>query len=1310
MRIKDEWHQVRRFLRIIFITLITNHIALPAIGSVFKKGFTNDIYFDDQQRFYAGEQGVFLATGGLLKKILDSEELGEISSIVQVHYNFLLVSNLNGDVALFQISSQDVIFKSSVSSSNFCHSFKIYEEKHVLGQCGNTLYSFYISESTFDFREFAHDPLKSTVKYYDISLNNEVLVVDNDGFFHIFSNGKVRTKKIDLLKSCNIFYIKKYLVCESLDNINLISILNFSILMLKRSEYLDSSDILMKANDTHVVAIGEKIKLLHFDIENINFEDVLSFEHKFKMIDSIRKVFLKDNNLILLDSYEGVLEVPTMARAAITSDNSVFSDINLLKVVYNNSENDLIALSGGKIVRRTSSEVINISGINHINIHNNYLLAANTLSGEVYKVERSDSYGAAPVVSLLKNAERIISLENSLLLINSDGYIEWYLNDSLYTNKLIELSDMHIFDALKLENSLFFVTQKSGILEYHESSDSWTTWSIPGALTTITNCMIEDASGVIWICTDGKGLGYLDKATQSVVFIDSQFTGNSLFIRDAVEDTQGYLWLMTNTGLVRYDHKNQTTFKFGPEESIDDTDFEIAASINLADDQILVAGDQNNYKIDTRKMNAFVEQRRKHKYKALMVGLDITSRNSQHSVSEDSRLSRAIYEKLPLEFDYSEYIFQLEFASNSFLNSRILGFEYRLKGLTDAWTKATPEQSQVTFSTLPSGKYQFEVRVHDPKSFETQPITSVNIVVHPPFWLTWQAYLLYCITFLLLVWAGYQYRVKKLAELNDDLQRQVVKQSERVIQSNKRIKAVLNNMQHLFANVSHELRTPLSLIAGPLELVEDAVDTSKVKKEFDIIERNKNKLNELIDQLLAISKLNLSTFEGVEKIVLSDTVPFLVEPFSTLAKTRGMKLKFDANLCHATTYLTPGALDSVVNNLLSNAVKYGEEHSTITVFATCDEDKFTFSVHNVGEPLSPEQLDMIFNRFVRLERHEQVEGEGLGLSILNEIVLANGGKMSATSNRKTGTVFEVQLSLIDLDEEPSLSTETVCAQPKFELEPATSEVEIAPATSDDKRPHVLIVDDSHEMANFLQRALGADFACTQASNGHEAFQLAKQLLPDLILTDLMMPLVDGVELLKLVRSDENLSHIAVILMTAKEGDESRINAWSAYADDFVPKPFKVSELKLRLQRTLKLREALKRRYTESLDIQIEDKTNDEFTLHFSHPKDQAFYDNFIDVIANNYSDERFNRKAAADAMAVSERQLNRRLGSLIEYNFTEILRAYRLVEAKKLLREGKQIAETSYQVGFSSPSYFTNCFKQRFGVTPSQFVAELFAA
>ena len=514
----------------------------------------------------------------------------------------------------------------------------------------------------------------------------------------------------------------------------------------------------------------------------------------------------------------------------------------------------------------------------------------------------------------------------------------------------------------------------------------------------------------------------------------------------------------------------------------------------------------------------------------------------------------------------------------------------------------------------------------------------------------------------------------------------------------------INKLKSSFiANVSHEFRTPLTIISGVANQLKDKLTHEDDRKKIDIITRNSRRLLGLINQLLDISKIDSGYF--TLKITNNNFGHFInpiIESFAFLAKQKKIRFERTLKCSNKDLWFDKDALEKIISNLLSNSVKYTSPEGEIKLRISCDRKTLHIIIKDTGEKLTEEELNKIFERFY--QKDTNAEGIGLGLALIKELVQLHKGKISAKSERKW-TVFEVEIPI----DKASYSENEIYDVPKEEsvkeaLSAENQPVEnntagvAQPVQNPDNKARVLIVDDNTDMLDYMTEILQDGYNVIKAKNGEEALKKALKRIPDIVISDVMMPGTNGFQLCKNLKNNFITSHIPVVLLTAKAGIENKIEGTKCGADDYIVKPFNEELLLLRIENLLSDRKKLKEKYSQTQRKEIiELATNN---------ADEQFLRQIDKILHKHLSDSDFTASEFAGMLHVSRMQLHRKLKALTGLSTTEFIRSQRLKKASEIIKNTDiSISEVCYEVGFNSPAYFSKCFKDVFGCSPSEYAA-----
>lgn len=520
------------------------------------------------------------------------------------------------------------------------------------------------------------------------------------------------------------------------------------------------------------------------------------------------------------------------------------------------------------------------------------------------------------------------------------------------------------------------------------------------------------------------------------------------------------------------------------------------------------------------------------------------------------------------------------------------------------------------------------------------------------------------------------------------------------LQKAEQLKSVEEMKNRFFANVTHELRTPLSLIISPVEqLLQKRQGDELLKKALGTVQRNASSLLQLINQLLDLTKLESGNMKKINyKGEINLFIAQIIDTFSSYAEERKVKVVFNKTANEDLWIFDAEKLEKIIYNLISNAIKFSPPDTEINIAAKMEEEMLRLDVHDQGMGIPEDMLDAVFERFVQADNGAHVySGTGIGLSLVKELTEFLGGTIRLESEQGKGSSFTLSIPLtkdllsVDGIEAAEIESFPPASIPVLSLFNPTSVKE----RKERKHPEtILLVEDHPELMDFIGTMLSDHYQVLSAANGAEAWEICQREMPDLVISDVMMPLMGGFELCELIKSSTETDHIGVILLTARSAAESKIEGLSCGANDYLTKPFHFQELMLRIQNFLTYQQTLRNNHQKEL-ISLEPAEEGTKT----HP----FLMKLYLQIENNLDNSEFTIDHLASELAVSSRTLNRKLSSLIGVSANEVIKNFRLKRAAELLAAGRNISETAYEVGFESPSYFGQCFKNVYSITPSEF-------
>jgi len=829
-------------------------------------------------------------------------------------------------------------------------------------------------------------------------------------------------------------------------------------------------------------------------------------------------------------------------------------------------------------------------------------------------------------------------------------------------------------------------------------------------------CVFQGTNGKIWVGTN-QGLHQLKKGTtqyQSVNTENDLIRGNQ--INAITEDSKGDLWMATDKGLVKF-NTNQDKNNIKLFERIDGLPYEGSISAPLfrsKSGKIFVPskyGSQNGFYCfhpDSIIVNTNIPQ---------VVITDFNVRNDPFDL--DSNITSIKH----IQLSHSENYFSFEFAALDYVNPEKNQYAYKLDGIDEEWINSGNRRF-ANYTSVPPGEYTFWVKGSNNDGYWNETGTSISVTILPPLWKTWWAYVIYALTVIAVLWSIVHYYLKRQRLLHTLAIEQV---------ETDKLKELDTMKSRFFANISHEFRTPLTLILGPLQNLLSQSKDDKTKQDLSLIQRNASRLKNLINQLLSLSKLESGKMklQAREENIVA-LVNGYVQSFESLAKQKKIDLVFKSDEKNIPVYVDKDKIEKILYNLLSNAFKFtgigGRINVQVGTTPTADWSVKTadyegpcvrIKISDTGHGIPPEKLPHVFDRFYQADDSytKDDESSGIGLTLTKELVEIHHGDITVESKIGKGTNFCVILPKGKEHLKPEeIVSETIITVEREELQESVSKLEFIESDliTDDHlyqdevdgkkdKPCILIVDDNADLRTYLRGYLDQLYLISEAQDGEKGFTNATEEIPDLIISDVMMPRMDGYELCKKLKTDERTSHIPVILLTARASKESRIEGLETGADDFIIKPFDGDELLVRIKNLLEQRKRIGSLIKERLQ-----KSNlpGHFIIEDSGitSMDEQFLKRAFKTVKEHYSDSEFNVQEFSREMHMSRNQLHLKIRALTQQTPVDFIRMYRLNRAAGLIeKKSATIAEIAYDVGFSSPSYFSECFRKQFGVLPSEF-------
>ena len=848
-------------------------------------------------------------------------------------------------------------------------------------------------------------------------------------------------------------------------------------------------------------------------------------------------------------------------------------------------------------------------------------------------------------------------------------------------DRIPELNGKFVYDIKEDSyGNLWLATYANGAYCYDVSARRWKNYvfdaedekSLPYDKVL---SVFEDSYRQIWLTTQGGGFCLFHPDTETFTRYGLKDGLPNDVVYQIVEDDDRFLWLTTNNGLVRFDPKTMEMKVFSTANGLPTNQFNYRSGFKDEAGNIYLGSINGFVAFDPR---TFAENRQ---VPAVAI-TDFLLFNKEVPVGEtDSPLKSSITfsDKVVLTADQNSFSFRI--AALSYQAPRMNKLMYKLEGFDEGWL-TIGESPLVTYSNLGYGDYVFKVKASNSDGVWNEQETSLHLSILPPFYLSGWAYCFYVLFFMgCLVCVIFYFKRRNYRKQH--------RQMEMLEQEKER--EVYHAKIDFFTNVAHEIRTPLTLIKGPLEniILKKEVD-SETKEDLYIMKQNTERLLNLTNQLLDFRKTETRGFRL--NFTECDVVAVLRETylrFTSLAKQKGLDFILELPQECFMADVNQEALTKIISNLLNNGVKYASTYLRISL--ETDEKVFHIRTFNDGEMIPDTMKEEIFKPFVRLDKEDEVTtGTGIGLALSRSLAELHQGSLMMEKGE------EVNCFCLTLPVNQD-STITLSAENVSQVEENSCGWEQEETDTKEKKPMILVVEDNPDMLAFIRKQLTTEYSVLTAMNGIEALAVLDNHYVNLVVSDVMMPQMDGFELCKTIKSDLSYSHIPVVLLTAKTNIQSKIEGLELGADADIEKPFSVEYLLANISSLIHNREKLRQTFAKSPFVAAN-------TMALTKA-DEEFIWKLNDIIQANLHNPEFSMEDMADALKMSRSSFYRKIKGVLDLSPNEYLRLERLKQAAQLLKEGKsRVNEICYTVGFNSPSYFSKCFLKQFGVLPKDFI------
>ena len=872
----------------------------------------------------------------------------------------------------------------------------------------------------------------------------------------------------------------------------------------------------------------------------------------------------------------------------------------------------------------------------------------------------------------------------------------------------------------KTVNRINIMNNKTGIRSIKESRDGimWigtygagvvtyntTTKKVDFRPTTFVPRVVNDIlihGDEVWLSTQGEGLMVYNRRTKKGTIYNETNGLNSNYIRSLAIDKSGKIWLASSKGITKVNPLTREIENFSSQDGIQSREFSERSVANLPNGLLAFGGfiglnifdPLNVTKNDKCPPVIFTK---------LLVFNEVITPSESKNTNSPLKENITLTDKIVL--NYNQSVFTIEFIGINYNANQKIQYAYFLEGSDKKWNHLG-NQNSVTFRNLLPGEYTFKVKASSPDAvWSDKNIASIDIIIRPPFWKTFWAYLIYFIilSFILyFVWLFFTTRIRAANHLK--------------IERAKRDKEEELHQEKLqfFTNISHEFRTPLTLIIGPLEKMQMDETEEEKKTHLKLMLRNAKRLLGMVNQLLDFRKtergqMKLKVWKQDMILIISE----IMLSFDELRKQKDIDFEFIHEQDTLLAWFDAEFLNKSLFNLLSNAFKFTNNSGKISVSVAVkkdllENDEVEIIITDNGKGIQQYEIKSIFDRFYQgKEQSNMQQGSGIGLHLVKNLIELHHGTIDVESIPNVETAFKITLPIeksayleSELKDESEQNINYEKTEDIVNADVSETEKTDVEKFRNHNKKRILIVEDNQDIRSYIHSILGIKYAVEEAENGAIAIEMVALNNYDLIISDLMMPEMDGIEMCKRLKTSIETNHIPIIILTAKSDIENKIEGLKIGADSYITKPFHPEHLMVRVSKLIELRELLKERYSRKISLGDLNKPDPESTS-----PDELFLQKTISIILEKLNETDFNGDSLAYELGISRMGLHRKIKALTGQSTGEFIRNIRLKKACEFLSiPGKNISEVCYDVGFNSPSYFTTCFTEAFKMTPSEYV------
>ena len=860
-----------------------------------------------------------------------------------------------------------------------------------------------------------------------------------------------------------------------------------------------------------------------------------------------------------------------------------------------------------------------------------------------------------------------------------------------WVNKLYLDKKGHLWIATVYGLSCFII-EKNKFINYNTQTNSKMS-------NNMIHSIAEDNEGNIWFGTD-NGLNYLNTSNGDIKVFTTDNNLISNRIKGLVFTGKNSLWISDNQGISCFNTQNYLVKSYNMQDGLQSDEFNSRSYFLSKDNEVFFGG--------TKGINIFkpdmINSKRQHN-NIILTDLKLYDQQVliNRKINDRIILPKSLNYLNEINLSYSDKSITIEFSIPEFFAGKKLFVSSYLDGFDTKWQNLPAGSRSVTYTNLDSGKYTLHLKTGKANNELEGAEKKLTIIIHPPFWKTWWAYLIYSIFIALSFFMIF----RSLKTRNRRKNKKQIKKLEI-----KKQKEIYMSKLVFFTNISHEFRTPLTLISSPLDRLIQNENNDEKLQLLTIIRKNSQRLLHLINQILDLRKLDMSQMKvNAKQINVSLIVKDILDTFKNIIVEKNIDLTFENKIGNTVVWFDPSMLDKCIYNIISNAVKFTEKGyiAVTTDFEILNDKEYVvIRVSDTGIGMSTEVINKIFERYYQHnESNIQYLGTGIGLNLVKNILKLHNGIVTVKSELNEGSTFSIYLPTGDVNKNNQIQINETLNKTntnnfvfsnndnKIILEPEN----IIEAENNVTKPLLLIVEDNVDMRTILKVELKANYKIIEAEDGVKAFEKVHSKSPDLIITDIMMPKMNGIELCRALKTNIESSHIPIIILSAKSELEDQILGIDLGADAYITKPFNMDLLKTQIRNLLNQRQKLKEKFSNSINWEVESG--------ILTSADERLMERTFDIIKKNIDNPALSVEMISDELKISRAQLHRKMKGIIDQTPVDLVRTIRMNHAATLLTTTDlKISEVAYAVGSNSQSYFSSSFSEFFGKSPSQFKKE----